>query len=408
MNSIVQRGLFVAAITLVVGGLDAAISLPTFDDPGEELIRLEYFLDVDPGFGEGTSLPFSQDDDGRVLARIGSLPLGGQVGFRSLYVRALNRRGDWSVPSRHSFHIGPVAVRQRPEITRGEYFLGEDPGYGNGTAILLSDTGSSQSLRFGIELNEGGTGSQRFYMRFQDSLGNWSLPVEGVVFRLPQLPVTQIEWMIAEGETQLSSGIYSITPPETELVRLIPTGLIGDDSLQGRELTFQANLVLANRVPTVPVSEAFSVAVQDEEMSMDFDRDGDGLPDRVETNTGVFEGLANTGTDPDNPDSDGDGIPDGIEVNFPMRPNLGDEDLVQFFADRVSDLSFGISVVRRDQEGRFLIRLVLDESSGLDEWTPIELSSDAVGVDRGELVIEIESMDRDILFFLLRGIGESR
>jgi|GEM_PF-1214409 len=44
------------------------------------------------------------------------------------------------------------------------------------------------------------------------------------------------------------------------------------------------------------------------------DLDGDRLPDSVETNTHVFVGRTNTGTDPQNWDSDGDGIADGDEV----------------------------------------------------------------------------------------------
>jgi hypothetical protein len=45
------------------------------------------------------------------------------------------------------------------------------------------------------------------------------------------------------------------------------------------------------------------------------DADGDGLPDCVETNTGVYTGPSDTGTDPRNPDSDGDGLLDGDEVH---------------------------------------------------------------------------------------------
>jgi len=44
------------------------------------------------------------------------------------------------------------------------------------------------------------------------------------------------------------------------------------------------------------------------------DTDGDRLPDDVETNTGVFVGPSNTGTDPNDPDTDDDGIRDGDEV----------------------------------------------------------------------------------------------
>lgn len=51
------------------------------------------------------------------------------------------------------------------------------------------------------------------------------------------------------------------------------------------------------------------------------DSDGDGLPDSVETGTGVFVSSRDTGTQPNNPDTDGDGVSDGIEVQFQTDPN---------------------------------------------------------------------------------------
>lgn len=45
------------------------------------------------------------------------------------------------------------------------------------------------------------------------------------------------------------------------------------------------------------------------------DADGDGLPDCVESNTGIFVDDLDTGTDPANPDTDADGIDDGDEVH---------------------------------------------------------------------------------------------
>ena len=47
----------------------------------------------------------------------------------------------------------------------------------------------------------------------------------------------------------------------------------------------------------------------------DPDDDNDGLPDSVETNTGVFLSSADTGTDPFNADTDGDGFTDDLETN---------------------------------------------------------------------------------------------
>ena len=44
------------------------------------------------------------------------------------------------------------------------------------------------------------------------------------------------------------------------------------------------------------------------------DTDNDGLPDVVETNTGIFFSRTDTGSDPSDPDTDGDGVKDGDEV----------------------------------------------------------------------------------------------
>ncbi len=51
------------------------------------------------------------------------------------------------------------------------------------------------------------------------------------------------------------------------------------------------------------------------------DTDGDGLPDNVETGTGIYVSSRDTGTKADVADSDGDGVDDGIEVTYGTNPN---------------------------------------------------------------------------------------
>ncbi len=51
------------------------------------------------------------------------------------------------------------------------------------------------------------------------------------------------------------------------------------------------------------------------------DRDLDGLPDWMETGTGIYNSPTNTGTNPDLADTDGDGFNDGIEVQLGTNPN---------------------------------------------------------------------------------------
>jgi hypothetical protein len=59
----------------------------------------------------------------------------------------------------------------------------------------------------------------------------------------------------------------------------------------------------------------------------DVDSDGDRIPDRAETDTGIFIDKTDTGTDPGDADTDGDGIDDGDEVlgtvNGLPLPQLG-------------------------------------------------------------------------------------
>lgn len=75
------------------------------------------------------------------------------------------------------------------------------------------------------------------------------------------------------------------------------------------------------------ITTALSASIKIASVPYIHDRDGDGLGDDVETNTGVFQALGDTGTNPDNPDTDGDGLPDGREVNtLGSNPLLRDSD----------------------------------------------------------------------------------
>ncbi len=51
------------------------------------------------------------------------------------------------------------------------------------------------------------------------------------------------------------------------------------------------------------------------------DSDNDGLNDGIETNTGKYVSDDDRGTDPNNRDSDGDGVKDGVDID-PLDPNL--------------------------------------------------------------------------------------
>ena len=54
------------------------------------------------------------------------------------------------------------------------------------------------------------------------------------------------------------------------------------------------------------------------------DTDADGLNDGVETNTGTYVSPADTGTDPNDPDTDSDTIPDGLDLPPNRNPLVAD------------------------------------------------------------------------------------
>jgi alpha-tubulin suppressor-like RCC1 family protein len=54
------------------------------------------------------------------------------------------------------------------------------------------------------------------------------------------------------------------------------------------------------------------------------DTDADGLDDSVETNTGTYVSPADTGTDPNDPDTDSDTIPDGLDLPPDRNPLVAD------------------------------------------------------------------------------------
>jgi uncharacterized repeat protein (TIGR03806 family) len=82
----------------------------------------------------------------------------------------------------------------------------------------------------------------------------------------------------------------------------------------------------------------------------DLDDDGDGLPDAYETNTGVFVGPTDTGTDPLDADTDGDGITDGEEVSAGTDP---------------TDPVFPLGIVGPAQRGALIALLVALGLAGL-------------------------------------------
>lgn len=134
--------------------------------------KLEYFFDKDPGVGKGTSLNISQNTaviDSTFTFDVSAL----SNGLHIVYIRAIDANDNYSVNYSTSFIKAP-GNDSLLSITKLEYFLDVDPGFGNGTNIPI-DTAAVINDTFDFQIPDNGADTRRLYVRAQDNRGQWSL-----------------------------------------------------------------------------------------------------------------------------------------------------------------------------------------------------------------------------------------
>ncbi|NOZ08091.1 MAG: T9SS type A sorting domain-containing protein [FCB group bacterium] len=134
---------------------------------------LEYFVDTDPGFGNGTQMDITP---GQSIAESFILDLSSvSVGFHTLHFRVKDEDGVWSLTSSQPFYKS--AVIENPvdvPVTEAEYFIDDDPGFGNGTSV---DITASHLLteEFMLDISSVSDGFHNLQVRVKDENGSWSL-----------------------------------------------------------------------------------------------------------------------------------------------------------------------------------------------------------------------------------------
>jgi len=139
----------------------------------------EYFIDTDPGVGNGTALAMN----GNVIDQNYNIPTTGlSDGIHKLFVRVINADGTWSFYDRNVFYINPTQTNTA-NIASAEYFFDTDPGVGNGTALTM--TGSSVDLDYNIPTTGLSSGIHKLFIRVINDDGTWSLYDRNVIYINP-------------------------------------------------------------------------------------------------------------------------------------------------------------------------------------------------------------------------------
>lgn len=178
----------------------------------QNVSKIEYYLDTDPGFGKGTNVPItaSQDVTASLSIDINSLTLG----FHNVYVRSLVApylvqengnpvtKGGWSLTNvrtfyKENFAFGATAL---PNIVKGEYFIDTDPGFGKGINIPVSSSSNLNNINLAIDVTALPLGFHNLFVRFRDSNGNWSLSPVRSFYKQTIQPPTNTLPNIVKGE----------------------------------------------------------------------------------------------------------------------------------------------------------------------------------------------------------------
>ncbi len=192
-----------------------SISLPN-------VTKAEYFMDTDPGFGLGSNIPVSPSTNISNLQF--SIDLGTvSTGFHTLFVRAKDGNGHWSITQVKSFYKAPVYPPVMPDVTKAEYFIDTDPGFGSGTNIPVSPSNNISNLQFVIDLNAVPVGFHTLFVRAKDGNGRWSFTQVKAFYKTggtPVLPdVTKVEYFF-DADPGMGLGTNVPVTPTTNISNL--------------------------------------------------------------------------------------------------------------------------------------------------------------------------------------------
>ncbi|MFC1614079.1 hypothetical protein ACFL5K_02150 [Gemmatimonadota bacterium] len=138
--------------------------------PPPGIVSAEFFIDNDPGFGSGIPIPITP---GQNIDEVLTVDISGiSDGAHMLYVRIEDENGLWSLTSARAFL--KFNVYSHPNIVSAEFFIDNDPGFGSGTSIPITQ-GLNIDEVFTVGISEISDGAHMLYVRTKDENGLWSL-----------------------------------------------------------------------------------------------------------------------------------------------------------------------------------------------------------------------------------------
>ncbi|HUI29735.1 MAG TPA: T9SS type A sorting domain-containing protein, partial [Candidatus Acidoferrales bacterium] len=179
----------------------------------------EYFVGSDPGVGNGTPISISSPST-TITSAILNLHLATN---QLIHFRFKNTNGIWSVP--RSITFTGTGVNRSAFVSYVEYFVGPDPGAGNGTSVSITSAANVPFNLSSVSLSQG----QFVHLRVKDDQGRWSAPAE---LMYPTRSIAAAEVVIGNNPNAVALG-YGI--PMTPTSGSFGKGIV---TVQANELSW--------------------------------------------------------------------------------------------------------------------------------------------------------------------------
>lgn len=187
-----------------------------------DIVKLEYYMGADPGFGSGTAISITPANDVSEISAV--VPFGDlEFGVNQLSVRGLNSKGQWSHSSTNA--ILKMKVPDVPDVVELEYFFNVDPGFGSGTNVSLGAQPDWPDASVLINTNGLADGLHILYIRTKDSNGVWSFSESTIIQKstVENLSdITGIEYFF-DIDPGFGSGMSIGVTPETDIENHVTT-----------------------------------------------------------------------------------------------------------------------------------------------------------------------------------------
>ncbi|MBL7773145.1 MAG: dockerin type I repeat-containing protein [Chitinophagaceae bacterium] len=177
----------------------------------QQIVQLEYYFDTDPGWGNGIQIPITPDTAITNLLFTADVSTLTQ-GLHSLNIRSKNASGNWSLTATQSIYKFPLITSSNSPIIKLEYFVDNDPGFGNATPVSITADTALQNIMFQINSSSLNSGIHVLYVRCADATGKWSTTRAQHFYKFPEASnnptqsLTAIEYFI-DSDPGFGNGI---------------------------------------------------------------------------------------------------------------------------------------------------------------------------------------------------------